>query len=182
RRAASPLAIPGSRHPEQATHPRHFEPVAMPFDPGVSHRDSFAKYAAAFFTISRSSFVLANSRRNRAFSASNSDTGRRAGVAGGSPDTVPALLSRTPMVLVPCGIPIRLAAALPPIDRPSLTASALNSSVYCRFGTSAFLLIAFSVHQKINSNLMYVKQRQGHILDRCVLQRQIRIHALEPGV
>jgi hypothetical protein len=41
-------------------------------DPGVLPRDSFAKYAAAFFTISRSSFALASSRRKRAFSASSS--------------------------------------------------------------------------------------------------------------
>jgi len=53
----------------------------MLLDPGVPHRDSFAKYAAAFFTMSRSSFALANSRRNRAFSASTSLTDRFAATA-----------------------------------------------------------------------------------------------------
>ena len=37
-----------------------------------------------------------------------------------------------------CGTPSRLAAALPPIDSANLTASNLNSSVYCRFGTCSF--------------------------------------------
>jgi hypothetical protein len=49
--------------------------VAMLLDPGVLHRDSLAKYAAAFYTISRSSLALASSRRSRAFSTSNSETG-----------------------------------------------------------------------------------------------------------
>ena len=81
RRSRSPLAIPATRHPKLATHPCHVKLVAMLLDPGVPHRDSFAKYAAAFFTMSRSSFALANSRRNRAFSASTSLTDRFAATA-----------------------------------------------------------------------------------------------------
>jgi hypothetical protein len=63
------LAIPGSRNIQLPAHLSHAEFVAVFFDPGVFHRDSFAKYAAAFFTISKSSRALSNSRRNRAFSA-----------------------------------------------------------------------------------------------------------------
>src|SRR3954463_11851982 len=59
-------------------------------------------------------------------------------------------------------MPNRLAACLPPIDSPSLTASTLNSSVYCRFATNSFLPISPFVHQKFTRNLMYVKPGQGH--------------------
>src|SRR6476619_4121750 len=47
-RSRSPLAIAATRHTQLTAHPRHVEPVAVRFDPGVLHRDSFAKYAAAF--------------------------------------------------------------------------------------------------------------------------------------
>jgi hypothetical protein len=59
------------------------------------------------------------------------------------------------------GISNRRAASHPPTDSASLTASTLNSFVYCRLGAPRFLLISTSVHQKININLMYVKPRQG---------------------
>jgi len=59
------------------------------------------------------------------------------------------------------GISRRFAAWLPPIDSASRTASILYSSVYRRFGTSPFLLICSSVHQKITKILMYVKPGQG---------------------
>jgi len=60
------------------------------------------------------------------------------------------------------GIPNRAAALLPPIDSPSLTASTLNSLVYCLLGTDSFLLIVTPVHQKFTSNLMYAKPWQDH--------------------
>ena len=89
----------------------------------------FAKYAAAFFTISRSSFVLASSRRNRAFSASSSLTGRFADTAAPlSALSLPARFSRTQLCRLDSGIPNRLAAWLPPIDSANRTASTLNSS------------------------------------------------------
>jgi hypothetical protein len=53
--ALPPLAVSGSRYLQLSTHSSHAIPVAIAFDPDVFHRDSFAKYAAAFFTISKSS-------------------------------------------------------------------------------------------------------------------------------
>jgi len=119
----SPLAISRTRHLELAAHPRHAEQVALLFDPGVLHRDSFAKYAAAFFTISRSSLVLASSRRNRAFSASTSWSDRYTLTAPPSA-TLPASLRFIQFHRLDSGMPNRLAALLPPIDSPSLTAKA----------------------------------------------------------
>src|SRR5579859_395125 len=159
----SPLAIARTRYPELAAHARHAEQVALLFDPGVLHRDSFAKYAAAFFTISRSSLVLASSRRNRAFSASTSWTDRLTATAPPSAAlSLPSRLNFIQFHRLDSGMPNRLAAGLPPIDSPSLTASILNSAVYCRFATCSFLPISPSVHQKFTNNLMYVKPGQGH--------------------
>src|SRR4029077_2218928 len=94
RRAGLGLAITRARHAKLAAHPRHAIQVALRFDPGVLHRDSFAKYAAAFFTISRSSLVLASSRRNRAFSASTSVIDRFTATAAPSAAlSLPARLS-----------------------------------------------------------------------------------------
>src|SRR5882672_2602201 len=134
----------------------------MLLDPGVPHRDSFAKYAAAFFTISRSSLALASSRRSRETSASSSLTPRFIGTAApAAPLSLPARLNRIQFHKLESGMPSRFAAWLPPIDSASRTASSLNSSVYCRFGTDSFLPISSSVHQKPTSNLMYVNPRQG---------------------
>src|SRR5882672_4635384 len=136
----------------------------MLLDPGVPHRDSFAKYAAAFFTISRSSLALASSRRSRETSASSSLTPRFIGTAApAAPLSLPARLNRIQFHKLESGMPSRFAAWLPPIDSASRTASSLNSSVYCRFGTDSFLPISSSVHQKPTSNLMYVNPRQGHM-------------------
>ena len=63
--------------------------------------------------------MLANSRRSRAFSASNSDAGRFAGgktaPSRDSESCDAPFLLRTQFVTVDCGTPSRLAAALPPI-------------------------------------------------------------------
>jgi len=136
----------------------------MLFNPGVPHRDSFAKYAAAFFTISRSSLTLASSRRNREFSASSSVLGRFTAIAPASaPGSFPALLSLIQFHKLESGMPSRFAASPFPADSANLTASSLNSSVYCRLGSDVPLLISFSVHQQVNSVLMYVKSRQGQV-------------------
>src|SRR5207344_58535 len=159
-RTAAPLAIPGSRHLQLSAHPRHAILVAMLLDPGVLHRDSFAKYAAAFFTISRSSFALASSRRKRAFSASSSVAERLVGAVSSPAFSVPARARLTQLDKLDSGIPSRFAAWLLPIDSANRTASTLNSPVYCRFGTASFFAISFSVHQKSANNLMYVKPGQ----------------------
>src|SRR4051812_30360310 len=120
-RSRSSLAIAGTRHTQLSAHPRYLEPVAVLFDPGVLHRDSFAKYAA-FFTISRSSLALPSSLRSRAFSASSSLTERFTGVAAPSAAlSLPARLSRIQFHRLDSGIRSRLAAWLPPIESPSLT-------------------------------------------------------------
>ena len=56
--------------------------------------------------------------------------------------SLPARLSLIQFHRLESGMPNRLAALLPPIDSLSLTASTLNSSVYCRFGTDSLLPIA----------------------------------------
>ena len=107
--------------------------------------------------------MLANSRRNRAFSASTSMTDYFIGTGAPSAAlSLPARLSLIQFHRLDSGIPNRLAALLPPIDSPNPTASTLTSSVYCRFATNYFLLISLSVHQKFTNNLMYVNPRQGH--------------------
>ena len=53
---------------QRATLRRHRPDFAMSLDKGVSHSDSLAKYAAAFFRMSRSVRVLANSAFRRAIS------------------------------------------------------------------------------------------------------------------
>src|SRR5207302_10371112 len=112
-----PLQVACPRHRQQSAHPAYRVIVAMLLDPGVPHRDSFAKYAAAFFTISRSSLALASSRRSRAFSASTSETGRfTATAAPVLPTASPSPLRRTQLVMVGCGLPNRSAASLPPAD------------------------------------------------------------------
>jgi hypothetical protein len=132
----------------------------MPLNPGVSHRDSFAKYAAAFFTISRSSLALASSRRSRLFSASSSAGEPFIGVANGTAGNLPALLSRIQFPRLDAGIPSRFAAWLMPTVSANRKASSLNSCVYCRFGAVS-LAISLSVHQNIIKILMYVETGQG---------------------
>src|SRR6185503_19440836 len=101
------------------------------------------------------------SRRNREFSVSSSPTPRLTGTApAGCPESLPLRLSNIQFHTLDCGIPSRLAAVVPPIDSASLTASILNSSVYCRFGTNCLLPISSSVHQKSTIFLVYVKPGQ----------------------
>jgi len=52
RLSASPLGVARTRNLQEPTHADNAERVAMLFDPGVSHRDSLKKYAAAFFSLS----------------------------------------------------------------------------------------------------------------------------------
>lgn len=74
---AAPLAIAAARHTQNPAKPTYAVLVAMCVNPGVPHRDPFAKYAVAFRRISISSFALASSLRRRLFSASRSLNGRR---------------------------------------------------------------------------------------------------------
>jgi hypothetical protein len=133
-------------------------------DPGVLHRDPLAKYAVAFRRISTSSFASASSLRRRLFSASSSLTGRR---AGESPDaTVPPVVAEaTPRLdqfpTVATGTPRRRAASWPPTEAASLTASALNSSVYCLLGSLPSFISILRTFE-VSNFLLYVKSRQGH--------------------
>src|SRR5438094_1662773 len=163
RRTGAPLQIAGPRYVQLPTQPCHWVGVAMSLDPGVPHRDSFAKYAAAFFTISRSSLVLASSRRKRLFSASNSAGEPFMGVAADTTSNFPLRLRRIQFPRLDAGIPSRWAAWLMPTDSANRNASCLYSSVYLRFGAVS-LAIALSVHQNIIKILMYVETGQGHPL------------------
>src|SRR5439155_4463321 len=162
RRTGAPLQIAGPRYVQLPTQPCHWVGVAMSLDPGVPHRDSFAKSAAAFFTISRSSLVLASSRRKRLFSASNSAGEPFMGVAADTTSNFPLRLRRIQFPRLDAGIPSRWAAWLMPTDSANRNASCLYSSVYLRFGAVS-LAIALSVHQNIIKILMYVETGQGHL-------------------
>jgi len=146
----------------------------MSIDPGVPHRDSFAKYAAAFFTISRSSLVLASSRRKRLFSASNSAGEPFMGVAADTAANLPLRLRRIQFPRLDAGIPSRCAAWLMPTVSANRNASCLYSSVYLRFATVS-LAIAFSVHQNIIKILMYVETGQGHEAELTIVRLEARI-------
>src|SRR4029453_15805662 len=177
RRSSTPLQIAAARHLQLSAHACHLVVVAMSFDPGVSHRDSFAKYAAAFFTISRSNLALASSRRRRLFSASSSAGEPLSGPARGRSPSLPLRFNRTQFPKLHIGLPSRLAAWLMPTDSANRNASSLNSSVYCRFGTVSFA-ISFSVHQNIIKILMYVETGQGHPLRTLQPHRARRMHRL----
>lgn len=133
----------------------------MILDPGVLHRDPFAKYAVAFRRISTSNFASASSRRSRLFSASNSLTGRRRGSAADPPWASGATATdcarlRFQLPTVATGTPRRRAASWMPTASASLTASTLNSSVYCRFGS---LLSRISIlHTAQVSNFLAVRE------------------------
>src|ERR1035437_8197202 len=114
------------------THPQHLAlqadgPLALvPSDPGVPHPDSFAKYAVAFFKISRSILTRANSALSRASSICSALTG-----LAPAPASLPWAARRTQLPSVGAGTPRILAVtalACPPCTRR--TASSLNSSVY----------------------------------------------------
>eukprot|EP01133_Synstelium_polycarpum_P027706 gene27707-33490_t len=150
-RSHAPLAVSRAGHRQNPAQPADGVFVAMILDPGVLHRDPLAKYAVAFRRISTSSFASASSLRSRLFSASNSVTGRRSGCAvavSGADPTSTGLRLRDQLLNVAEGIPSLRAASWPPTESDSLMASILNSSVYCRFEVTNFLL--------------YVKSRQGH--------------------
>src|SRR3954468_21501615 len=105
---------------------RRDRPVAtMPFDEGVLHRYSLAKYAAAFFNISRSIFTRDNSVRSRLISICSALT---AGAAELFNPPLPAALTQLCSV---CSDRPRFLATVatrsPPVTRR--TASSLNSSV-----------------------------------------------------
>ena len=121
------------------------------------------QYAVAFRRISTSSLALASSLRSRLFSASRSVGDRRAGPPGA--DSVVSLpgalrLRRHQLPSVAIGIPSRRAASWPPTEAASRTASCLNSSVYCLFGTVSLPMLT-SMYIEINRFLLYVELGQG---------------------
>src|SRR5262249_21828573 len=69
--AAEPLVVATARDLQELTHATHLELGELLVHPGVLHGSCCAKYAAAFFKISRSSFKRAFSFRRR-FSSSYS--------------------------------------------------------------------------------------------------------------
>src|SRR5512139_4142447 len=70
-----PFVIPALGHPQNTTHHRYTMPESHCFHDRVPGSDSFAKYAVAFFKMSRSIFTMASSRLTRASSISTSVSG-----------------------------------------------------------------------------------------------------------
>src|SRR5438067_1245273 len=113
-RTTTPLAIARTGNPKHPAQPAHAVVVALNINPGILHRDPFAKYAVAFRRISTSSLALASSFRSRLFSASRSVGDRRAGPLGaGSIDSLPGALRlrRDQLLNVAIGMPSRRAAS-----------------------------------------------------------------------
>src|SRR5437016_8583449 len=72
RGTGQPLIEPATTHTQYPTHPDHAKLRPMGSHEGVLHGRSLAKYAAAFFKMSRSSFSRAFSRRSRVSSSAAS--------------------------------------------------------------------------------------------------------------
>src|SRR5258707_9027002 len=111
RLSVAPLEKPAARYTQYVAQSCDRLPASLCCDPGVLHRDSLAKYAAAFFNISLSTFAAASSRRNRSTSASSSFADR--GVADTPVDdpSLPARSSLTQLNKLDSGIPsLRLAS------------------------------------------------------------------------
>src|ERR1019366_1367994 len=135
------LKIAAGTHPQYLALQADGPPALVPSDPGVLHIDSFAKYAVAFFKISRSILTRASSALSRASSICSALTG-----LAPAPASLPWAARRTQLPSVGAGTPRILAVtalACPPCTRR--TASSLNSSVYAA-------LLPFSV---IISHLLY---------------------------
>jgi len=127
--ATAPGVIATARNPKRSAQNgnRIFESHRL--HDRVLGSDSRAKYAAAFFTISRSMRASASSLRSFAFSASSSGTVRLPGTAEGVASFFAAL---TQFANVPFGIAMRVAASssVRPWTKTSLTASSRSSGVY----------------------------------------------------
>src|ERR1039458_1075107 len=135
------LKVATGTHPQYLALQADGPPALVSGDPGVLHIDSFAKYAVAFFKISRSILTRASSALSRASSICSALTGLVP-----APASLPSAARRTQLPSVGAGTPRILAVtalACPPCTRR--TASSLNSSVYAA-------LLPFSV---IISHLLY---------------------------
>src|SRR6185503_16602784 len=64
-----PVVVPAAADLEHLAHTRDTKLFAVSSDKGVLHLSSLAKYAAAFFKMSRSSLTFSNSLRSRASSS-----------------------------------------------------------------------------------------------------------------
>src|SRR5690606_10413168 len=125
RRPIDRVVIARRRDVEDAAHDEDRERVAMLTDPGVLHSDSFAKYAVAFFRISRSSSTRLSWRWSRLFSARSSSSVAFSPQGSGSGANLACQFRRL------CS-PTPTASAAARKEYPSLTtsrtASFLNSS------------------------------------------------------
>src|SRR5438094_6373288 len=128
-RPSSPGIVAAAAHLQHPAHPPDRELLDMVVDEGISQAESRAKYAAAFFKMSRSSRSRAFSRRRR---VSSSALGARPPLPGNA---------ASPWVSTSCCHLYRwlrrspnsraTAAAGRPEDFQSRTASSLNSLVKC---------------------------------------------------
>src|SRR5690606_37793373 len=116
----------------QHTAHRTDRPAALHFlNPGVLCSVSCAKYAAAFFAMSRSILSCATSARTRALSIRSADTAPGAVVGVATTPSSPRCCWRTQLPKLAFGMPSELATE--PTDAPASTCrtlSSLNSCVY----------------------------------------------------
>src|ERR1700690_1536767 len=124
---AHPLVEPSPRHRQCLAHLLRLPGTAVLRDERESHCGSLAKKAMAFFKMSRSALVRANSLRRRASSASSGFIWPRPGKAC----VLSAFASRThlPITFAPMPRSLAACAAVMPRSVTSLTASTLNSRV-----------------------------------------------------
>ena len=106
----------------------------------VPGNDSFAKYAVAFFKISRSMRASANSFLRRAFSRESSATD----CSPGLPFLRPALAAEIQLPIFPLGIDSRVPVSfwVSPCSMTIFTASAFSSALYLRCS----FIVSFSLN------------------------------------
>src|ERR1035437_747573 len=146
--------------------------LAVRVNPGVLHRTSLAKYAAAFFIISFSRF-------RRAFSARSLDNSICSGVTTllPAPLSLPAAAALTQLRMVWSFTPSSLAAvtiAWPSVTR--FTASSLNSPVYAGFG-----IFFISIPSKVTIILRHLWKTKFQGKLSCFGQQQTRPDVLDPA-
>ncbi len=148
KRPGQPCIIPACRYSQNLTHKWHWILESQFFHHRVPGRDSLAKYAAAFFNMSRSILTSASSRFTRANSTSISVRGRC-----DLPilPSLPALDALTQFPIVEGGNDNHRPASgnVSPPSVTSFTASSRNSFVYVPFGILFISTPPFSILLKL---------------------------------
>src|SRR5699024_9860322 len=120
----TPCVVAAGVHAQQAAHAAHPELLLMVSHEGVLHPDCFAKYAAAFFRMSRSSVTRRSSDLSRRISSAWSAAAARAG------GDIPYCFRHVYRLWIDTPSRAATSATEWPRSVTCLTASTLNSSVY----------------------------------------------------